>query len=257
MLAPDQSWNTPPALPTLSTAQVHVWRAPLDVPDGAVNRLRLVLAPDERGRAERFSRARDGKAFIVARGLLRVILSDYLCASPAELQFRTNEYGKPFLVGAASKNDIRFNISHSGGLALYGIARGRELGVDIEQVRTDIATDEIATYFFSSREIAADRPLPPKRRQVAFFRRWTGKEAYIKALGRGLSVPLNQFDVLFNQQTDLMRLDTRETAPGPSRWSLVELAPLPGYVASLAVEGHGWNLSRWDWAQSPAREVVA
>jgi 4'-phosphopantetheinyl transferase len=257
MLAPDQSWNTPPAHPTLSTAQVHVWRAPLDVPEVSTNRLRLVLAPAEQKRAEHFSRARDRKAFIVARGLLRVILSEYLSASPAELQFSENDYGKPFLAGAASTNDIHFNTSHSCGLALYGIARGRELGVDIEQVRTDIATDEIATCFFSSRELAADRPLPPDRRQITFFRRWTGKEAYIKALGRGLSVPLDQFDVHLNPQTDVMCLDTRETSPGPRGWSLVELDPFPGYVASLAVEGHGWSLLRWDWAQSPARGVFA
>jgi 4'-phosphopantetheinyl transferase len=257
MLAPNQSWSTPPAHPTLSTAQVHVWRAPLDVPDVAAKQLRLVLAPAERERAERFSRASDRKAFIVARGLLRVILSNYLLASPAELQFCENAYGKPFLAGAASTSDIRFNISHSCGLALFGIARGRELGIDIEQVRRDIVTDEIATCFFSSREFAADRPLPPDRRQVTFFRRWTGKEAYIKALGKGLSVPLDQFDVLLNPQTDVMCLDTRETSPGPRGWSLVELDPFPGFVASLAVEGHGWSLSRWDWAQSPTRGVVA
>jgi 4'-phosphopantetheinyl transferase len=250
MSAAEQLWNRAPTDLKLSSQEVHVWRASLDLPDVVVNRFRQLLTPNERDRAERFSQDRDKSAFIVARGVLRVILSGYLHAPPGELRFCTNDFGKPFLTGPPSTNEIRFNVSHSSGLAVYAVTCGRDLGIDLERVNLELATDEIANCFFSPRELTADRTLPADRREVAFFRRWTGKEAYIKGLGKGLSLPLDQFDVLLNPTAEVMYLHTRERPPGSSNWSLVELHPSPGYVGSLAVEGQGWSLSCWDWGQS-------
>jgi 4'-phosphopantetheinyl transferase len=202
------------------------------------------LSPDERARAERFHFARDRDHFIAGRGLLRVILARYLETEPGTLRFEYGRHGKPRLASTAG-DGIRFNVAHSRGLALYAVAVGRELGVDIERIEPRLEQG-IAERFFSPGEIATLRSLPPPVQREAFFACWTRKEAYVKARGEGLTLGLDQFEVSMCPGEPAALLHTASDPDEARRWSLQELAPGPGYAAALAVEGGDWMLQRWD-----------
>jgi 4'-phosphopantetheinyl transferase len=138
-------------------------------------------------------------------------------------------------------------LSHSDGLVLYAITRGREVGVDVERLRPDFAVLEVAKKFFSRREVTALVALPENQWPKAFFNCWTRKEAYIKARGEGLTLPLDRFDVSLVPGEPAALLYTNDDPQEASRWSLQELVPESGYVAALAVEGHDWRLKCWQW----------
>jgi 4'-phosphopantetheinyl transferase len=203
------------------------------------------LAADEHVRAEQFYFERDREHFIAARGVLRAILGGYLNRAPESLSFCYSSHGKPALAGETDDDAIRFNVSHSHGVALFAVTRGREVGIDVEHIRSDLEVAEIAERFFSQREVAMLRTLPTEAQRQAFFCYWTRKEAYIKARGEGLSLPLNQFDVSGEPAAIFA---TQQDTSEASRWSLQELTPAPGYAAAITVEGHGWHLTRWQWA---------
>lgn len=246
MTALEPLWLPPPADLALSKDDVHVWRASLDLPASGVQSLQHTLAADELSRAERFHFQKDCKRFIVARGLLRAILSRYLDMEPGQLRFCYSPYGKPALATTPGQ-DISFNVSHSHGLAFYAVTRGREIGVDLERIREDLDCEQIAARFFSPHENAVLRALPAKLKPEAFFNCWTRKEAYIKAKGGGLSSSLDQFDVSLAPGEPATLLKTRGDPEEATHWSLRALRPGPGYVAALAVEGHGWRLACWQW----------
>lgn len=233
-------WRVPPGTLVLGVDDVHVWRATLDQPPP---HFLHNLAADEQAWAERFYFEKDREHFIVAHGVLRAILGRYLNRAPESLSFCYSAHGKPSLAG----NAIRFNMSHSHGIALYAVTRGREVGIDIERIRSNVEVEEVAERFFSQREVAKLRTLPAGVQREAFFNCWTRKEAYIKARGEGLSLPLDQFDVSLAPGEPVALLGTRPDPSEAARWSLRELPPTPGYVAALAVAGQGWRLTCWPW----------
>jgi Phosphopantetheinyl transferase len=238
-------WGLAPKTPVLSSDEVHVWCAELDQTASRVHNLQQTLDGNERARAERFYFKRDRNHFIVAHGFLRVILSRYLNIEPDDLRFCYSPYGKPMLAEKFDRDRLCFNLSHSHGLVLYAVTRGREIGIDIERIRPDLACDRIAEAFFSPREVAALRIVPTSRQLEAFFNCWTRKEAYIKARGEGLSFPLDRFDVSLAPGEPATLLNTIGDPRETSRWSLRELDLALGYVAALAVEGHDWQLKCW------------
>jgi len=137
-------------------------------------------------------------------------------------------------------------------MALYAVAYRREVGIDLELIRHGLEEEQIADRFFSRREISTLRALPAALRRYAFFLCWTRKEAYIKARGEGLSLPLDQFDVSLIPGEPAALLRTRPDSDEALRWSLQELTPgPPGYAAALAVEGEGWSLALWQWSSTP------
>lgn len=239
----EDEWASPPRPPRLANGEVHVWLASLTQPAAQVAELRELLDADERGRADRFHFEKDRGRFVVARALLRRLLGLYLNARPAELSFAYGAFGKPELRGeAGAPPALRFNLAHSHELALYAFARGREVGVDLEHVRPDLAGEEIAERFFSAREVAALRSLAPEARAEGFFNCWTRKEAYIKALGEGLSHPLDSFTVSLRPGEPAALLEVEGDEAEAARWSLRELRPAPGYVAALVAERDDWSL---------------
>ena len=250
-MAVDHLWHSPPADLTLLRDEVHVWRASLDMPASRVQDQQNTLSADELCRAERFRFKKDRQRYIVAHGLLRTILSHYLGIEPSLLRFSYSDYGKPSMVPMPAQNVLQFNLSHSDGLALYAVARGREIGIDLERVHPIDDAESIAERFFSPQEKAVFRTLRPSQKQEAFYTCWTCKEAYIKARGEGLSMPLDQFGVSLDpgKPAELLSIpgDQRE----PTRWSLQRLAPGSGYVAALAVEGHDWRLTCWQFLAQP------
>ena len=248
-------WGFPPATIILGSNEVHVWRAALDEPPPQIDSFLHTLAADEQTRAERFYFQRDRERFITARGVLRAILGLYLNRAPKCLSFCYSSHGKPALAWESGGDAIRFNMSHSHGVALYAVARGREVGIDLEFIRRDLEVEQIAERFFSRRETATLRALPTDLRKYAFFLCWTRKEAYIKARGEGLSLPLDQFDVSLIPGEPAALLSAQPDSDEALRWSLQELTLASGYVAALAVEGRGWSLSCWQWPR-PLRSTA-
>jgi 4'-phosphopantetheinyl transferase len=225
-------WLEPPESLSLTAGQVHVWRISLEQDDASLDRFRRTLAPEELDRAGRFRFERLQRHYVAGRGSLRDVLARYLSAKPEELRFSYNAYGKPALAGEES---LQFNMSHSHEIALVAVTRDAAVGVDVEHVRADFARDEIARRFFSRMEVATFNSLAKEEQVAAFFRCWTRKEAYIKAIGKGLSQPLDGFDVTLapGDAAALLRAGDDDTAT----WSFSDIDVGPGYASALAVEG--------------------
>jgi len=204
-----------------------------------------VLSPDELTRASRYHFLRDRQRFVASRALLRRILASYLATDPICLSFSYSKKEKPSLGAAHADSGVTFNVSHSGGIALLAFSRRREIGVDVEQLRRDSDLEAIARRFFSTHEQSQLAALPSEERFDAFFRCWTRKEAYIKATGDGLSLPLSQFDVSLAAGEKNALLATRPDSSEAGRWLLQEVPAGPGYVAALCVRGQDWKLNTW------------
>jgi 4'-phosphopantetheinyl transferase len=241
-------WSPAPKDLILADNEVHVWRAQLELALSQGQELRGILTDDELDRANRFSFEIDRQRFIATRGTLRSILSRYITIYPSHLRFHYNQYGKPFLAAEFSAYLINFNLSHSGSMALYAITRNMEIGVDVERVRSDFEYEEIAELFFSANEVAILRMIPTEKKLEAFYNCWTRKEAYIKAQGKGLSLPLDSFDISFAPWEPSILLINKDEPQGSSHWTLLDLKPGLGYVGALAVKGIGCRLRYWDWS---------
>ena len=212
---------------------IHVWRCSVPRDPGAINELVGLLAKDELTRAKRFRFEADRNEFVVTRGTLRTLLASYVCATATDLAFQYSEFGRPTLGG---DSPIEFNVSHSSGMLLLAFARNRKIGVDVERIRRDFSTTAIAEQFFSEHERSELDKLPVAHRHEAFFRCWTRKEAFIKALGEGLSHPLHQFDVALQEDANPILLATRPDAREASRWELRNVAVADGFTATVAAE---------------------
>jgi 4'-phosphopantetheinyl transferase len=240
-------WCQPPQSLKAVRDEVHVWLLTLDQSPSYIQSLAAILSEDEQNRANRFHFKKDHDHFIVARGTLRIILGRYLDIKPERLRFSYTYYGKPSLEKEFQGESLRFNLSHSHGLALLGVTRDRELGVDIEWIRPGIAGEEIAERFFSDKEVRMLRGVPTELQDEAFFNCWTRKEAYIKAKGEGLSMPLALFDVTLVPGEPAALLETRAEPLESARWSLRELVTADEFAAAIAVEGNDWSLKCWQW----------
>src|SRR5215217_1868503 len=170
-------WTEPPQSPSLPAGEVHVWRIDLEQRQEVLERFRETLEAHELERAGRFHFEKHRRHFVVARGFLRCVVARYLETRPEVLRFSFGPYGKPALAGEQS---LRFNLSHSHEVALLAVASSVELGVDVEHVRADFASEDIARRFFSCAEVETFNALPNKDQVAAVFTCWTRKEAYIK-----------------------------------------------------------------------------
>ena len=233
----------------LDVTEVHLWQASLE--GRAADIFESFLSDDELTRANRFHFIRDRNHFVVARGLLRNLLAAYLGVNCAELRFSYGAQGKPFLL-LDDQAQINFNVSHSDGRAAFAFTRGRDLGVDLEYVKDDFDDELIANRFFSRAEVLALRTVPVALRKQAFFNCWTRKEAYIKARGEGLSMPLDQFDVSLRPDEPVALLNNYREEREVSRWSMQAIPAPKGYVGTLAVEGRDWQLKNFSLEKSDA-----
>jgi len=240
-------WKIPPSGTALTEREIHIWRAALDLPSMNIQELNKTLSADEKMRAERLYLERDRKRFIARRAILRKMLGSYTGIEPSSLRFCYGNNGKPRLADTSCNGAIRFNMSRSEELALYGFTRDREMGVDIESIRDIPDIERIVARFFSSREYDAFRALPESKKREAFFNCWTRKEAFIKAIGNGLSHSLDKFDVSLvpGEPARLLRIEGDSKAA--SRWFIQELKPTFGFAAAFAVEGRRWRLRCWQW----------
>jgi 4'-phosphopantetheinyl transferase len=219
-------------VPDLPPDVVHVWIRPLQVPLAVELAHYELLSPEELQRAARFRTGSPRLDFILTRGTLRSLAGPYLGIEPQHVSFRYSEYGKPLLEGAF---DLRFNVSHTDGLALVAFVRTRDIGVDVEKIKAATDARKLAERFFSDRECSFLENLSGEELHAAFFRCWTRKEAYLKARGEGLSLPLHQFDVSVAEDEPQALLATRPDPTEADRWLLRDLPASPAYAAALAV----------------------
>lgn len=240
-------WQLPPKNISLSRDIIHIWRAELTQTAEIRECLAAVLSEDELQRAERFYFERERNRFIIGRGILRTILARYLNIEAREIEFCYGSWGKPALANSQKQSRLYFNVSHSGGIALYAIAHEREVGIDIEQIREMPDIIALATQFFSEREKAALCALPAEQRLQAFFHAWSRKEAYLKAKGLGLAQPLKSVEVSIapGEPAQILRIEGSSAAA--SHWAIADINLAPDFTAALATEAGNFSLAYWQW----------
>lgn len=216
----------------LAPGVVHLWQRRLTASEPEVNVGYGLLSNEEKETAMRFRINRPGTDFILTRSTLRLLLAHYLDTSPQQVCFQYGAQGKPVLAG---ESELYFNVSHTEGLALMAFAQRRAIGVDVENLGRRTEVQRLANRFFSEREQQALKQLCGDELQVAFFRCWTRKEAYIKAKGDGLSLPLDQFDVSITAGNRDALLATRPDPSEAARWTIRDVAVGAGYAAAVAV----------------------
>ena len=235
MLSAGPYFRVASQLPALKEA--HVWQFDLDTQSSGDGQWESLLSSDERERALRFHFPLHRRRFAASRGLLRIVLGAYLDTDPKTLCFRYSDKGKPALGGMHATSPLRFNLSHSENVVLLAVTLGREIGVDVEYMRPDLELESIAHRFFSAAECESFDTIPLAQKRVAFFNCWTRKEAFVKAKGDGLSLPLDQFDVSLAAGAPAEILATRPDAGEKECWSMGPLDAGPDYAAALVVEG--------------------
>lgn len=234
----------------ISLGTVHVWQFEIALPKEQIEPYRNLLSQDENQRANRFYFDRDRIRFIAARAAMRSILAGYLNVAPEKITFFYATNGKPELARGFNESGLQFNLSHSRDRALLGVVSNACIGVDIEFINPEFASDNaIAQRFFAPGEVTRLQKMPATERPSAFFSCWTRKEAYIKAVGQGLSLPLDSFEVAFGQgvQPGLLRAGT--SPEEAARWSMYSIPAAEGYAAAILVEGkdHKLEYREWDW----------
>ena len=244
------AWPDPPAHLELSSGDVHIWHAGLNLPDGAVRRAELTLSTVERARAGRFRFEHDRRRFVAAHGALRAILGRYLETAPEQVQMEQAPGGKPRLPVTANLRDIEFSMAHSQDVALYAVAVAMQVGIDVEYLRPMAEAEQIAARFFAAPEIAALAllaALPEEQRLEGFYTCWTAKEAYTKAIGAGLAYPLPRVEVAIAGGR-LAAIDGN--ADEAARWFVQTFRPAPDHIAALVVESQAPRLSFWRYESS-------
>ncbi|MHC4993504.1 MAG: 4'-phosphopantetheinyl transferase family protein, partial [Planctomycetota bacterium] len=231
------AWLTPPDDLQLATDLVDVWRVPLDEHELPIDRFTTWLNEEEHAKADRYRIQAKRDEFLTVRGFLRGLLGQLLDEAPESFAFMYGPHGKPYLAQRFAGSTVSFNVSHSGKWALIGVMPQRQIGVDVERARPKVDIQGLAKRFFSPAEADDLMSLAPADRRDAFFACWTRKEAFVKAVGNGISLGLDSFDVTLRPgetpRLSATRWDTTEAA----RWTLLDLPMPTGYRAAAAIQG--------------------
>jgi 4'-phosphopantetheinyl transferase len=235
------NWLPQPAKVQLIEDEVHLWIVDLHRSSPKIGACFDLLNDAEKNQAQKFFFEKDRNRFTVTHAALRLILGQYLGKSPTALEFTTGAKGKP---GLHANSPLRFNLSHSHHLILYAFSLARELGVDVEKQRREVANQEIVRNYFSRREQTEWNALDHDLQETAFYLGWTRKEAYLKARGDGLFGSLRDFDVSLTPDQPAVL-----TSKDADRWDLFSFCPEPESVASLVVEGKNYKLCYFEWRE--------
>jgi 4'-phosphopantetheinyl transferase len=241
------TWEHPSPEITLQPGEVHLWRVQFDLLPPVLDQLISVLSNEEREKAARFYFQADRERYITSKACQRTVLGAYLGVEPGSLVFDLNPHGKPRLSGEIGATALAFNLSHTLGLGILAVARGVELGVDVENAKAREVDMGIARRFFSPHEVAVLEALPVADQMGAFFVCWTRKEAYIKARGEGLAFPLDKFSVSFSPNQLPALLSNEEDPDETRRWAFYHLDLGPGYAGALAIPARHWTFRQFKW----------
>ncbi len=239
--------KTPPAKLTIPSDRIDVYRMRLAEDVVADENLLGILSRDELARASRFQFDRDRSRFTRGRAGLRILLGRYLDVAPGEIRFRYQNNGKPEIDYPPDTGVLRFNVSNSGELVLIAVTAGTPLGIDVEKMLKMTDVMDIATRYFSAREVQALRDMDESKRQVSFFACWTRKEAFLKVTGAGMSYPLSAFSVTVDPDGPADTLEIGGEKSAAARWSLKDLNPQEGYRAALAWDGGFREIKEWEF----------
>jgi 4'-phosphopantetheinyl transferase len=212
-----------------------------------IQKLESALSEEERQRAEQFRYQAHRLSFVISRGILRNLLYRYTNIQPDQILFKYNLAGKPFLSGEEPLPEIHFNLSHTGNLALYAFSWGGQVGIDVECIRPMEEMDQIAEMFFSTGENIKFQSVSKQDRLRAFYSCWTRKEAFIKAVGQGMSFPLQEFEVSLEPDMPAQLLTIHGSREQANHWSMHDLKTRDGYAAALVVEGKDHSISNKHW----------
>ena len=248
----DTPWSLPTTTPPApAKGTVHLWRTRLEATSRQLEAFRQVLTVEETARAKRFNFARDRDRYVIARATLKILLGNYLGLPAPRIDLTYGAFGKPALHPGHTAA-LTFNLSHAGGYALYGFAGGAEVGVDLELEDLGIEVDSLVHRYFSPTEAQRVLALPGRDRRAAFFRTWTRKEAFIKAHGHGLSLPLERFRVSVDLASPV-RLEAVGWAPEEvARWAMVSFEVAKGLPGALVVERSSIDLPGIKFFDTPA-----
>lgn len=257
MTAMHPDWPPMAGRPLLREDEVHVWLACLGSAEHQPGAVHGWLSQDERARASRYHRESDRDRFVLARGILRDLLSRYTGTLPQLVRLAATENGKP-LLSERSAGDLNFNLAHSEDLAVYAFARGRRLGVDIEAVRDIPELEQIGSEYFTSKERAWCGAHDTPGRTTAFFACWARKEAVVKAIGSGLVLPLQSFDTSIPEGEPGVWAEFRSGAGASGQWWVMNLAAPAGYTGALAIErGSGLPLRFFRYSSGETHDEPA
>ena len=247
--SPPRGWQTPSQPLALLPQDIHVWKIPLQPPRLWLPKLWAMLNVEEQQRAKRYKTQTLQDTFVTARGTLRLILHRYLHIEAAHIQFASGTHGKPYITEPVTSPPLTFNLSHSAELALLAVAVNRQIGIDIEHNRRTTNYSGMINRICSPQEQLFLKDLPPDEQQKLFLTCWTRKEAYVKALGQGITFSLNTVTVSLdkNEPPEILQVEGQEKES--LRWSMRELYPAPDYAAALVGEGQDWNhvCLKWEW----------
>lgn len=239
------TWHKPPDELQLDVAYIDVWHSRIDLPEAEIENYVLSLSAQERERAEKFTFPDKYEEYVVTRGLLKKALAHVLRQAPSEFHFDYTSSKKPYLPRKYNDQLISFNVSHSHGQALVAISVDRNIGIDIEKIRTDVEYEKLALRFFSMAEHKALMLCPPAERAAAFFATWTRKEAFVKAVGKGIAFGLSEFDVNISPKEAPVMLATRWNPGDVSKWSMANIETEKNYLATLVADGGDFQIRHW------------
>jgi len=237
------SWQIVTQPPSLASDSLHVWRFPLNGESAPDSRQFACLKPDETARASRFHFPIHSNRYVASRFALRTILGSYLGVAPRDLAFEYTTFGKPYLAAPSNPLRLSFNVSHSQDLGVLAVSFRANLGIDVEAIKEDFGGEEVAESHFAPAEFQQLLSLPEALRPQAFFNCWTRKEAYVKALGAGLQIPLDSFEVslLPGQPAEFRR-------GAAASWRLLSFLPVRDFQGAVAYEGATANAEFFDAA---------
>jgi 4'-phosphopantetheinyl transferase len=252
MTSKQTKWRTydGTALPRLGADEVHVWYASLELSPQVLEDLSRTLSETERARAARFVSDSARQHFIAGHGLLRRLLGGYLGRDPSALDFITGTQGKPMLAGPrAEDGELRFNLSHSHGMAAYAIAHNRAVGIDLERIRGEIEAERLSRRFFSAAEYRALQQGEACERTLRFYRYWTCKEAYVKAKGISLILSLARVAIELDPGSETAWASDIGGADPREKMRIETGFPDDEYVLAVTAEGKDWQPRWWRWSE--------
>jgi 4'-phosphopantetheinyl transferase len=230
------------ALLQIAPGEIHLWLSFYDeiTDERLLASYRDLLAEEEKGQQRRFYFAKDRHRYLVTRAMVRTVLSRYVSINPEDWMFSVGAHGRPEIANAEiTREQLSFNISHTDGLIVLAVAKRRELGVDVENFLAREVSIDIADRFFSPDEVAALALVPKHQQPYRFFEYWTFKEAYIKARGMGLSLPLDKFSFHYPGTGEVEMAIHPELRDHSSRWQFWQFRPGSQYLVAICAERIG------------------
>ena len=241
------SWLPAPDELSIKSNEAHIWRTDLQRSSARLSHFNNILSSDEQQRAQRFHSRKDRERFSITRGILRIILSGYIDVSPEQIELSYNRFGKPELSEGMMNNGLQFNLSHSGGIALFAFCLDHRIGIDIETIRSGNTHLKVPERYFSPREVTALRSLPEDQQREAFYACWTRKEAYVKARGLGIPSSLKDFTVSLESGKPARLLESKSEPSDLNRWTLKDIDVGTGYKAAAAIECSDIRIAYMNW----------